>query len=223
MKLDQFIRRLRKEAKTNPKKAAVLGLLVLVALYFWSPLMWGMVAGKGPKAPKTDAADLTGFDPLGLSATLPSAEQLKREPAPQHTWEELSEWMDRDPTMAAATGLDRRPDPFFPPREEQEVNEPEEEAGPRPVVEKVTPQSLGIELSATIIGPRRRVAVIGGRAYVAGGEEPIVAEKEGRKYRFRLAEVRSQSAVLEREGERFELTIPEREGSGSIELVQSAN
>ena len=35
----RFARRLRREIAANPKKAGVLALLLVVAIWFWTPLM----------------------------------------------------------------------------------------------------------------------------------------------------------------------------------------
>ena len=50
MKLDKLARQLRRDVAASPKKAVALGLMVLVALYFWAPMVWKWIApdqGKG--------------------------------------------------------------------------------------------------------------------------------------------------------------------------------
>ena len=44
VKLDKLTKQLRRDIAANPKKAAALGLMVLVALYFWGPLVWSWFA-----------------------------------------------------------------------------------------------------------------------------------------------------------------------------------
>ena len=41
MSLERFAKRLRREVIANPKKAAILGIMLLVAIYFWTPLVMG--------------------------------------------------------------------------------------------------------------------------------------------------------------------------------------
>jgi hypothetical protein len=56
VKLDKLVKQLRRDATANPKKTALLGVMALVALYFWGPLLWkGVVAEKGNALDATSA------------------------------------------------------------------------------------------------------------------------------------------------------------------------
>ena len=82
MNLNKLARQLRREAMANPKKAAVLGLLLLVALYFWGPLVWGRVAGDGASE-KPPAAEANGEDNPQTSAQIPATQP--QPPSPEKT------------------------------------------------------------------------------------------------------------------------------------------
>ena len=135
----------------------------------------------------------------------------KRGKSPRHSWQQLAQWIDADPqTLATKVPCDRR-DPFVVPRaevvEEPLDDESETLSGPPP--EELTPESLGMVLSSTMIGPRDRGARINGELYSQG--DSIVVELQGQPIEFSLAEVHLRHVVLSRDDERFELKNP---GSG---------
>jgi hypothetical protein len=124
--------------------------------------------------------------------------------------------MTEDPMTAPASDLPAQPDPFRAGRLSagQDMNQ-ELEAGQT----ELTPASLHLELSSTMVGPRRRVALIAGKAYAEG--DKVTVRQDDRPVVFELVEVHSRRIVLQREGMQFELVIPERKGSGRIELSGS--
>jgi len=79
---------------------------------------------------------------------------------------------------------------------------------------QVTPATLGVELSGTLVGPHRRVALIGGKAYREG--QTITVDQNDQPIQFELVEVHPQRIVLNLQGTRFDLAIPERRSSGLI-------
>jgi hypothetical protein len=226
----KLLKRLRREAAKNPGKAAVLGLLCLVALYFWAPLLAGWFTGSettGSAAATMAAvsADLPSGEP---SATAPgsltgdaSGTAGQEGSGTRHTWQEVARWIDADRRMKPADDLVVRRDPFAFPRaavvEEKPVEEEEGEA--ESAVEGATPESLGMALASTIIGPRRRVARIGGKTYAEG--EVIEIAKDGRTHAFRLSAVEPRRVVLSRDGEHYELAIPVAGSSGRIERLDA--
>ncbi len=223
--LKRIIRQLRREVTANPKRATVLGLLAVVALWLWAPLAIGWLA-------EDDSDDMTVpiNSAAGPSATLPPTEAAPTEAArsnaasdlaksPPPPWQRLVEWMDNDPRTLTATHPSQRRDPFVTPvTATVEANLDQQLAdGPG----DVTPESLGMVLSSTIIGPRRRVARINGKSYRQG--RTIELTKDGRQFAFLLAEVRPRRVVLRREGEQFELRTPAPGGTNGIELTRSTN
>jgi hypothetical protein len=94
-------------------------------------------------------------------------------------------------------------DPFAVAPDQPEAVEPQDD---RHEVLPVGPHQVGIELSGTLVGPRRRVALIGGKAYREG--QTVKTERKGPRIEFELAEVHPGRIVLTREGHRFDLRIP---------------
>lgn len=223
----KLTRKLRREFTANPKKAAILGLLGLVALYFWAPLVWGWVAKETP----TDQPPSIGVE-SATAAALPAWAQIAEESASddgkttedkKHSWDEVAKWIKQDPNTSPAGGFANLRDPFLQPVEEvakadTDEEEPEEAvAKPEPELPDATPSELGLVLSSTVIGSRRRSALINGRIFSQG--QTIEASRNGQPISFTLVEVHPRKVVLRRAGKDFDLKIPRSTTSGRIELI----
>ena len=231
MNAKRLTRRLRRELTANPKKAAVLGLLVLVALYFWAPLVWRWIAPGNSRAKPAKAAAtnegmppvLSGLAPSPKSARGRNATTQEKKLPPSRPWDEVARWIENDPRMKPAGELPNSRDPFHAvAREVAEKPKSEEiKAAAAEAAAAMTPEKLGLVLSSTLIGPQRRTALVNGRAYEQGGT--IHGAKDGRQFAFTLSEVHPRRIVLVREGKRYELTIPQPAPSGRLELYGSTN
>jgi len=211
--LEKTIRRLRREATANPKKAAVLGLMLLVALYFWAPLVWGWV-GKPAKTTASKAPDPNASLVPQFSAAMAAAGPAKtvQPEAPQHPWHVVAEWIDGDPHMQPASLAATARDPFR--RAEPQV-EKKAALNSDPVKTPVTAEAVGLVLSGTIIGPIRRVAVISGKTYREGAT--IEVNNKGQKVKLKLLEITPQQTVLQYEDARWVLKLPASSHAGRIE------
>jgi len=211
--LKRVIRHLRREALANPKKAAILGLLALVALYYWAPLVRGwIVPGEASVKPPVAEGDaeLAPGAPAESAPAGPSTPSPKE--TPSYAWTQLDQWMREDPTTTPPGNLADWRDPFAVASAGAELALDEEVQ--REDAE-VTPETLGMKLSATLLGPRRRVALIDGKAYREG--QTVRINQNDQPIEFRLVEVLSQQIVLDRDGRRFGLRIPQRKTTGRIE------
>ena len=226
----QLTRRLRREVTANPRKAAILGLLALVALYFWAPLLWGWIAGGNSEAePAQAAATPEGMPPVlsrlapfspPAAVNRPPAGQGK-EPLTSYSWDRLARWIEDDPRMKPAREFASRRDPFHAVVQEVAEKPDSEQIKAAEAAAAVTPESLGLVLSSTLIGPHRRTALVNGRTYEQG--RTIELAKDGRPFEFTLSEVHPRRIVLKREGRRYELTIPQPAASGRLELYGRTN
>jgi hypothetical protein len=214
VELNKLAKRFRREMTGNPKKAVLLGLLSLVAMYFWGPLLWRQFA-KDEAAVVAVAANpvATAAGPVAQPSDQTALTADKNEAA-AIPWQQLAKWMDNDPQATAAKFVAEQRNPFAPTQSKRQ---------PPPRLEQLgaTPQSVGLELSSTIIGAKRRVARISGRTYEEG--QTIEASKDGQPIAFTLAEVHSRHVVLLRQGEPFQLAIPGRTQSGRIEMTRDGN
>lgn len=212
MSVNRWIKQLRREAARNPAKAGVLGLLLVVALWFWAPLVWGWIGSRegtsrpSPTQPPQATSEARGPAPAATAKIAPAA-----------TWQQLVEWRKQDPQTAAADTLKTRRDPFH--AIPAPVVQEEVKAAPKVAPVVLTPEQLGLKLSSTVVGSDRRVALINGRIFREG--QVIKCGKETQEILFRLAEIHSRHVVLERDGHRFELAIPDKKLSNRIELSGS--
>jgi len=75
---------------------------------------------------------------------------------------------------------------------------------------EIDPSAAGLKLSSTLIGPRRRLALINGDVYTVGSEIDL-----GDGVVFYVAEVNNNEVVLVRGEREFALVIPEKDVAGS--------
>lgn len=221
MDAQQLLKRFRREAAKNPKKALVLGLLALVALYFWAPLVVGWFRSEGAAASgvaEQMAIVGPGGELSGPSGAVPGekggAADKSASAASARTWRELAEWIDQDARMTPVSAALWQRDPFAQPASGKAAVE-EPSAAEIAAQEAITPESLGLTLSSTVVGARRRIARIGGKNYAEG--DTVETTKDGRSYAFLVSSVMPRRVILSREGQQYELAIPLHLSSGRIE------
>lgn len=216
MNVQQLVKRLRREMTANPKKAIILGLVLLVGVYFWAPLLasW-MGSGNTPVAAKASdaSADLVPSFTAMLTAQT-AAKPKDKETEKQHSWSTLAEWLDRDDRTTAADPQVVGRNPFCAVVEKKEIKV----ALPKVIKTRLTPQQLAMSLEGTMIGRQRKMAVIDGRGYQLG--DTIKVRNRQGSAEFELSEIESHSAVLTLGGERFVLRIPRRDENESRELAK---
>ena len=209
-----------REATSSPKKAVILGLLLLVALYYWAPLIAGLF-GKEKTAQEppgaVEPADMLPFVPV-VSAGVTDRPMVADEPT-IHDWRQIARWLDEDPATRPVADLAERRDPFRAVLIVVAGTEDDEEIDESLSVKpELTPETLGMQLSGTVVGTRRRVAMIGGKVYTEGRTVPAVGQSQ--EIEFVLSEVHPRKIVLERLGKRYELAVGDQTLPGSIELIR---
>ena len=239
MSAQRFVRQLRREVKAHPKRAMLLAALTAVGVYFWAPLVADWVApDQSTVAPAPAKKNAT--PPAGGTAKPDSAVTTPQKTPNATSWTRLWAAIREDERTQPSRVLSATADPFRP---FPALAEPEENADAQAVAQETTeaqqsttvarpaspadatPRSLGMKLTGTIIGPRRRAAVIDGKVVaegmpvVSGGassnDAAAAPEKANNqpatlkqpKFTFRLARVAEQSVVLERNGKSYELAI----------------
>jgi len=222
VKPDRLGSRLFREITVSPKKATILGLLLLVAVWFWAPLVWKWLTPKSTSSDETTTPASTppsGAKPVALDAA--GDEQSEAE---KHSWKEVSQWIKSDPRMTAATDLPGRRHPFDPVEPPPSKTVPVDEKKQKETELAVAlaqsipdPESLGLVLSSTIVGTDGRAALVNGRTYRVGAT--IQLDHEGKPIEFRLTEIRSDSIVLQRRKKQFEVRLPEPATSGRLEIT----
>ncbi len=202
--VNKIKKRLRSEIKANPRKSAGLGVLFAVGSYFWVPLIWGWVAPEDDSARRKPSTATAG--PAIPTAILSESPREKHSQPFEEHWRQIAKAIDDDPKMRPAALAPDRPSPFGPSSEPDgtKTSSDEDEAA----MAAVTPESLGLMLSSTVVGETRRVALVNGRAYAEGSVIEIAKGLE-----FVLARVYSRHVVLERGGRQFDLVIASAERS----------
>ena len=112
----------------HPGKAAVLGVLFVVALWFWIPLAWRWTRPDDVAA-NTLLYVETGHGRTGHRASpTPTAEagvSLRKAEGSGPTWHQLTQWMDDDPRTKPTNPLRDHRDPFLVAQTEPVKAEPE--------------------------------------------------------------------------------------------------
>jgi hypothetical protein len=207
--LDKLAKQLRRDLAANPKKAAILGLMVLVALYFWGPLVWTWMKASGSKRSSklTTASLILTDDPAE-----PTTSSRQRGGA-KFRWERVRQLTRNDPHMVSAKFDAAWVDPFSRPA----VAETSATAGGTPKDDAATaaagiagaePSDIGIVLGGVMIGPRNRVATINGEA-CHEGDVIEVTDKMDKSIsrRFRVVKITRQGVELEIGGRTLTLDL----------------
>jgi hypothetical protein len=224
-----FGKRLKREFTANPKKAAALCLLLLVAIWFWAPLLqaWFLPdanapvvsAGATTGSPGSPTMPNPGASPGNPAATAPMATagsaplpgtagaESAKPFADGCTWQQIAAAIDADERMKPAVSLASRTNVFpAAPSPEEARMAATEEPVTEPPPAKLSPSEAGLVLSSTIVGRNRRTALINGRRYAVGDE--IKSAKEGQQIVFKLLAVEPRQIVLENAGDRFLVKMP---------------
>ncbi len=210
MSLNNLSGQLRRDLAANPKKAAVLGLMVAVALYFWGPLAWKYIKASGAKQnSKANMASLIlTDDPIEPS------QQVKSGLRSRFKWERVRQLIQQDPHMLSATFDVTWVDPFGKPAasatEAITTNETPaaEPAATTSAAASIDPQNLGLTLSGIMVGPRGRLAMINGEACHEGELISVTDKREKTVgYEIRVLKIGRQSVQLDFGGRIFSLEL----------------
>lgn len=210
MKLDKLLKRLKRDAMASPQKAGALGLMVLVALYFWSPLVLKSMKGKGKPGAKVASTIILGDDPVLVKAVVHPASNAVH-------WDKVRKVVAQDRLMSAAKYHANWQNPFQRlaiVEQAASTTEPtanKTEAKPvLPATPKLEPaaarqQLAGVLLSSVLMSPRDRAAVIQGIVYRVGDVLSLGGENGAPALELRVASIDEQGVDLVHEQQRFRL------------------
>jgi hypothetical protein len=216
MTLAKLAKQLRREAANSPKKAVALALSAIVAVWFWAPLMTKWVAAKEPATDTGSQPSNASAAPAALPAqpTVATAAGEKKAELSPGPWQDVVRAVDADPCAKPAGPLDNSRDPFQTPVE----TVPVQKSPAASAAKDVTPQSLNLVLTGTILGPAGRVARINGRTYETGATLHV-NRKDGSSFDYLVTEIGARRVSLSRAGKQYELKIQAPKSSGQIELL----
>lgn len=204
---------LLRDLKASWQKSAILGVLLLVGLWFWIPPLLRMIRGRS--AATTVAA--TSPSPPTVSAVPPSAPTVPPpSPAGSQTvnWEKIDAALQHDPLAQSAELTELQSNPFVMDREQFAPPILFAEEPPTPPASSIRIAGAseknvleGLVLQSTIIGAERRAAMINRRLYFEGREVPWNGQT------WLLTSVSANKVVLAHGAETHELTLPRRAGA----------
>ena len=206
MKLDKLSKKLSRDLAANPKKAAILGLMVLVALYFWMPLLTAWLPGGGSTSTAQAANVILTDDPEEGSGTA-------RKPKETLKWEKVRQCVDSDPWMAAANYDPQWRNPFalpVPPPVEESTEAAAEAAAAAAALSvpaaEVDPTDAGLSVASVAVGPRVRAVTIGGEVYRENDLVEATAQ-DGETLEFRIVSIAPTEVQFERNGKVYRLQL----------------
>lgn len=208
--VNKLTNQLTREFKKNPGKAAALGGLLLVAVWFWYPLVKKWTGGSDAVAKPQVVAPVAEHSSVAVAAeTTPVASSV----GPQD-WRAITQTIDEDSWMKPGTLKSDSFDPFYP---EQEINtmltsidQPEK---PEPI--DLLPTAAGLVVTSVIIGNSDPIARINNQNYHLG--DLISGTSEN--VRYRLVGVRSWGVLLQGSRQVHELHIDDSPPTGSQKFV----
>lgn len=198
-----------------------MGLLG-VAVYSWAPLVAGWL-DTDAKPTKTASKDdgrkqraVSDPEESNSASTDSEAEEKTDEPS----WIELREWRAQSPWTAPVDLTDVR-DPFgsVPDATATAAVEETDEA-PEETPDQII-DSLNVELTGTIVGPRRRVALLDGEVYREG--DVVLVEQLGTTWELEIREIGNNRVKLGWKTIERVVTVPERQRVGRIEVAKRTN
>ncbi|MGE0758307.1 MAG: hypothetical protein AB7O38_14865 [Pirellulaceae bacterium] len=209
-----------REFQRSPGKSLLLVAMLPIAAYFVGPLVWkSLPSARGSVSPATVTKALVAASPF---VPCLDGDTASKSSSPA-SWHELREWMQQDRRMRSAPFQGLR-DPFravaavASPTEVADAEEERTEASGKdtPLSElkpDLSPEELGLHLTATIIGKRIRMATINGKPYRERATIDVSAENRRRdddslpSASFVLKSVQRKSVTLERNGALYELEL----------------
>ena len=213
-----LINQLKNEIKANLPKAIVLGVLLLVGLCIWlPPLVEAMVGDSSSTEPATAAATTPKTESEADTAKGESAELT------EFRWEDVDRLLQTAPLLQSADVATIQGDPFrinydqFAPPIlfEQDLEAEQAASANDPTNRRSASRVLaGLVLKSTIIGTRRRAALINGKLYFEGKEIRI------NELSFLLAAVYPRKVILTWGSNNYESAIAEQPRPGDVDVIQ---
>jgi hypothetical protein len=196
-------KRLQREIKSSPGKAGGLAVLLLVAGYFWAPLIMQFFGNDTAAPASAPAASPAVAGPAVAAPTSVQVAGATSAEAPAYDWRRVAADLDADSRMASIAEPSREHDPFA--TRASATSAVAEVRKVEPVARDLTPDEAGLVLSSTLVSARRKIAEINDKSYRVG--DRVRALGDDYDVAFRVVDVSPRRVLLERDGKRFELKI----------------
>lgn len=200
-----LVRRLQREIHGNPVKTAGLGVLLLVAAYFWAPLIAHLLGSSEHSTQTSSAPSPPKSATFSATPAIPAHPGARPAESPIYDWRNHARQMDDDARMNESVNLTVVRDPFH---EDQLAAAAAvvEKSKKTAVIPSVSPAEVGLALGSTLVSNRKRIAEINGKSYAVNDQVRVI--KPELDVSFRVVAIHPRRVVLERNGEQFELKIP---------------
>jgi hypothetical protein len=243
-------KRLKREVFKSPAKTCVLGLVTLVAIWYWAPLVTSWLSGGSTEAAEDLVVDPAAPEDLVVTpaasrppAMPPVSNEGEKRPT-SCNWQTLVAWRGQDSATEPATLPDGLRDPFQrkkTPNAEalisQALDDDEKEleaSNSLPAAIAGAPIDLAqlqLVLGGTIVGKRVRSATINGNIYREGGAIPVTVdgggqntgEESGETIGLTLREVHPRHVVIEWQGQQRRLEIERAKLASGDRIARSGD
>jgi hypothetical protein len=221
------------DLKASWQKSALLGILLVLGLFFWiPPLVRAMSGSFETSSPESRTSNSNS---VAVPVPLEKASQPPGPTAHSITWEKADDLLATDPLVQSAEIASVRGNPFevatdqFSPPilfgEDEPAGVPKSKSAPQvargttrdpaatAAAKPVIPRGpSGLTLKSTILGEKRRAALINETLYSEGS----VVQVDGEDYL--LAAVRSRQVELKKGDQVFVLDLPHMSASEGIRI-----
>lgn len=211
MNLQTLKKQLVREFRASPAKAIALGVLFVVGLYFWTPIVAARLFKKSSAPPAVETASTSGVSTPVATAVAAPASKAKPE-AGLPDWHDVADWIERDArTKAVAWSAEvRNPFAVTKPKPRREAK-PLVKAPPPQKPKEIDPDELGLVVTGVALGPGGRTAMINGQPYREGH---TIALEDGLEVQLRR--VSPKRVQFECQGQSFELAVASSGGASAI-------
>ncbi len=215
--MSNFLQQIQKEAKRSPKKAVLLGVLAVAAIYFCLPLVFGSSTKTAKKSKSGSMPNNASAAPTAVAESSPAVPVFVKAEKATFDGELATRGIDADPLCKPAEKLATTRDPFRISTTPSQI-ETTKKLVSEPKKKFTSPDSLGLKLTGTLVGPKSGLAQINGKTYSQG--QVIAASKEGQDYQMTLKAIYSNSVSLTMDGKDYLLRMPTSNSAGKIDLVK---
>lgn len=179
--------------------------MLVVAIYFWAPMVWGWIKPGSGKAQASSAGDvILEDDPVDPVAQASKSKHV-------FAWEKVRKHLAADPHMTPALLDPQWRDPFRLPVGESTSEQAIAAAAlsQQPKAPEVDPTAAGLVLTSVAIGTTRRSATITGNTYQEGETiTPVSADGQPLvSLAFRLVKVGLYDVELQQSGRTYKLEL----------------
>ncbi len=206
---------LTKEIKRNPAKAAVLGGLLLVAIWFWYPLIQKWM-GSGSSSVVSNSKESDLVIPQATALPTPEEPASHQQASPSKTdWRTIAQQISDDPWMKKGSLRNDTFDPFYPEQQAETVlTSTDVQTDTTPELD-VPPETAGLAVTSVIVGGRVPIARINSQNYRVGD----TVRATDANIRYTLVEVHSWGVLLKGAQQVHQLPIDETPTTNQNRIV----